>query len=346
MKRSVQCEPEIDAAIVAELERLEGLHSDRLEPRLELLAEILRQDRLGLLVGICVLLPLDLGARDLRRACRQLGEVELHDRQRLGLVVAEHGDVELAAFDVLLDQGRGVELGVDVVDALHQLLDRAAYRAELDADRAVLARRLHDHRELDVVGVLGAAAEHRGEVRGVDAVEREDLLGQRLVLREVQAVRAGAGVAPPEQLQERRHVRVVAVVPRERLDQVEDQVGLGLGDLDQARRRAVEAQEHGVVAVLLERLVDFLDVLVRGLALGARLVPFLALVVFPPVVVENADAELGHVVFPFLGTRGPSPWAPGSAQDEPPARQVVHRHRGAVRRQLHEVSALLAGFRL
>src|SRR5207244_11070987 len=67
-----------------------------------------------------------------------------------------------------------VELGVDVVDALHQLLDRVAHRAELDADRAILARRLHDHRELDVVGVLGAPAIDRAEVRRVDAVEGED----------------------------------------------------------------------------------------------------------------------------------------------------------------------------
>ena len=50
-----------------------------------------------------------------------------------------------------------VEVGVDVVDALHQLLEAAAHRAEVDADRAVLECRLHDHRELDVVGVLDAA---------------------------------------------------------------------------------------------------------------------------------------------------------------------------------------------
>ena len=39
---------------------------------------------------------------------------------------------------------------------------------------------------------------------------------------------------------------------------------------------------------------------------------------------------------PPLGTRGPVPWAPGSAQDELSARQIVHGQRGAVRGQLHE----------
>ena len=54
---------------------------------------------------------------------------------------------------------------------------------ELDADRAVLARRLDDDRKLEVVREIEPAAERPREHRRVDAVELEDLLRHRLVLR-------------------------------------------------------------------------------------------------------------------------------------------------------------------
>src|SRR6185436_13381367 len=107
-----------------------------------------------------------------------------------------------------------------------------------------------DHRERDVVRMLGTPAVHGGEVGRVDAVEREDLLGERLVLRQVETVRAGAGELAAEQLEKGGDVRVVAVLARKRLDQVEDQVGLRLRELDQALRGAVEAKEDGTVAGL------------------------------------------------------------------------------------------------
>ena len=112
-----------------------------------------------------------------------------------------------------------------------------------------------------------------------------------------------------QHLEEGRDVAVLGVVAAEGLDQVEDQVGLGVGQLDQALARAVEAQEDRVVPGLLEGLVDVLHVLVGGLALGAG--PFGALLVLaPPVVVEHADPQLRHCVPAFAcGPRSSGPCA-------------------------------------
>src|SRR5262249_39897543 len=139
----------------------------------------------------------------------------------------------------------------------------------------------------------GAPAIDRAEVGCVDAVEGEDLLGQVLVLRQVEPARSGAGEAAAEQLEVTRDVRVVAVVAGERLDQIEQQVGLRARQLDQALARAVDANEDRIVPGLLERFVDGLDIFVGGFLLGA--LPFDPLLVLvPPVVVENADPQFGH----------------------------------------------------
>jgi hypothetical protein len=165
----------------------------------------------------------------LRRALGQAREVELDHRQRLGLAVAEHRDVHLAAFDVLLDQDRRVELLLQLVDALHEVLDRLAQRVERDADRAVLARGLDDHRELQVVRPVEAPAMHGGEIRRPDPVEGEDLLGERLVLREVEAARPGAVYFLCSRVEVGGEVDVLGVVAGPRLGEVEDQVALEIG---------------------------------------------------------------------------------------------------------------------
>ena len=67
-----------------------------------------------------VRLPLGLRAQDLRRAFGQAREVHLDRRKGDRLAVAQHADVELPPFDVLLDQGRVVHLFVDLDDPLHQ----------------------------------------------------------------------------------------------------------------------------------------------------------------------------------------------------------------------------------
>jgi hypothetical protein len=72
---------------------------------------------------------------------------------------------------------------VEPVDPFHQLADRVDHGAELDADRPVLARRLDDDWEMQVVREIETAAEGLRKDRRVDAVELEDLLREGFVLR-------------------------------------------------------------------------------------------------------------------------------------------------------------------
>ena len=134
-----------------------------------------------------------------------------------------------------------VEIGVDGVDPLHQLLDRSDHRVELDADRAVLALRLHDDRKVDVVRPVEAAPVDGREIGRADAVEGEDLLGDRLVLREVEPVRAGAGVGDPEEIEVGGDVDVLGVVARVGLGEVENQVEIGARERLQRAGAAVQA---------------------------------------------------------------------------------------------------------
>src|ERR1051325_3615185 len=101
------------------------------------------------------------------------------------------------------------------VHALHQLAYGVDDRAELDANRSVLARRLDDDGELKVVGKIEAASVALRKGRRVDAVEREDLLRNRLVLREHQAVRARACVLLANELEIAGDFEVGGVVPVE-----------------------------------------------------------------------------------------------------------------------------------
>ena len=109
----------------------------------------------------------------------------------------------------------------------------------------------------EVVREIEAAAERAREHRRVDAVELEDLLRDRLVLRVEQAVRSGAGEALAEQLEVGGDAVVRGVVAGERFGQVEDQIAIQLREGVQAFRRSVEDVEVGVVPELAERLGDF-----------------------------------------------------------------------------------------
>ena len=112
--------------------------------------------------------------------------------------------------------------------------------------------------KLQVVREIEPAAERLGEDRRVDAVEREDLLRDRLVLRQHQAVRARAGVVLADQLEEAGDLEVGGVVVGKRLGQVEHQVAFDPRQRQQALRRAVELVHHRLVTELGQRLGDLL----------------------------------------------------------------------------------------
>ena len=142
------------------------------------------------------------------------------------------------------------------VDPLHQLADRADDGVEFDADGAVLARRLHDDRELEVVRKVEASAIRAREHRRVDPVELEDLLRDRLVLRVHQPVRAGAGEAFPDQLEVGGDAEIREVVAGERLGEVEHEVAVHPREGVEALDRSVEAVQGRVVSELAERFDD------------------------------------------------------------------------------------------
>jgi hypothetical protein len=181
-----------------------------------------------------------------------------------------------------------------LVDALHQVLDRLAQRVERDPDRAVLARGLDDHRELQVVRPVEAPAVHARKIRSADPVEGEDLLGKRLVLREVEAAGAGARVLAMEQVEVGGEVDVLGVVARPRLGEVEHEVALGVGEHLERLGRAVHLDVERRMPVRPERLVDLLAIFLFGLPAAARRLRLLRLLAVVPHVVEHRNPQLGH----------------------------------------------------
>ena len=145
-------------------------------------------------------------------------------------VVAEHADVELAPFDVLLGQRGVAERLVDVRHAFHELLGVAHERALVDADRRVHAQRLDEERHAQVAAGLEVGLRvERGEVRVGNLLEREQLLRQRLVLLEEDLAGSAAGVGQLEQVEHARDShRAAQDVVAERLDEIEHELRLAL----------------------------------------------------------------------------------------------------------------------
>ena len=142
------------------------------------------------------------------------------------------------------------------------------------------------------------SAIRRREERRLDSVEREDLLGERLVLGEVHRVRSGPRVVEVEELQVGRDVHVLRVVAGVGLGQVEDEVRVELRERDERLLGAVEHLVERLVPELAQGLEDLLAVRLLALLLpalpadgflrrrlGRRLLLF-------PDVVEDGDFQL------------------------------------------------------
>src|SRR5262249_14486217 len=144
-------QPEVDARVIAKPERLEGGDGGAPHRIVNVVGKFRHQD-LTAAIGARAFGPFHLGTGDVGRALRKVREIELDGRQGFGLEVAEDAYIDVAAVDVLLDEDWVVELGMELIDTLHELLDISGERVEADADRAVLAGGLDDDRELDVLG--------------------------------------------------------------------------------------------------------------------------------------------------------------------------------------------------
>src|SRR6185312_13292727 len=112
--------------------------------------------------------------------------------------------------------------------------------AVIDADGSVLGNRFDDQRKFNVVRVIGAAFVGSGEVRRLDFVKVENLLGDGFVLREIESLRIAASVGDVQQFEVSGDVLVHGVIAGVRLGEVDDEVGAAFGQRQQRLILAVE----------------------------------------------------------------------------------------------------------
>ncbi len=193
------------------------------------LGQIERRPAVDAVLVLVVDAPLHALGRDVLRAVRHVLEEQLPHRQRLQRLVAHDADIDLAAFDVLLDDRRGADAFVDERHALFQLLVGVDHRGLRDADGRLLRERFHDERERQALVAADRPARTKHvELGHMDAVIRQELFRQRLVAREQQAARIASGVRHLQQLEVADDVLVEDRHIVERLEQVEGDVGLPL----------------------------------------------------------------------------------------------------------------------
>src|ERR1700733_784316 len=115
------------------------------------------------------------------------------------------------------------------------------HRGLRDAKGSILDRRFDEQRKFQLAwhAQTRVAPAYR-EARCRNAMEREELLTQELVAREHEATRVAAGIGLAQQLEKGDDVLIVSDYPAELLEQIEDDVGLPVGD-----RGAQFGQEFG-----------------------------------------------------------------------------------------------------
>ena len=169
--------------------------------------------------------PFDSFGRNPAGVLRQLVHDQLPDRQDVDLPIAHHSDIELAPFDVLLDEGASPYARVDEVDALLEfvvILDNGRLR---DPERRLFGHRFDNEGKGQPLGPFDLPPlRHHHEIRERDAMEREQLLRQDFVARQHQPPRVTAGVRHVQQFQIRHDVLVVYRHPIELFEQIEGDV--------------------------------------------------------------------------------------------------------------------------
>ena len=175
---------------------------------------------------------LDLFGGDEPGALRHAAELELPDREHAKPLIAEHADVELAALDKLLGDGRGAYAVVDETHALGKLLVAVHHRCLRDAPRGILIQALDDERKGEArrAADLAPQREH-GKRRQRDAMIDQELLRQILAAREHEPTRIAAGIGDSQQFEIARDVLVIDGFAVKLLEQIEDDVRLPALDL-------------------------------------------------------------------------------------------------------------------
>src|SRR5262249_36640645 len=140
-------EAAIDARIAVEVERAIDALRCALDRFNELRREVLGRAHRDVVALLVLQIVLDLFSGDKPRALRHAAELELPDWEDAQPIVTQHADIELAALDILLGNGRGADAVVDEAHALGELFIAVHYRRLRNAPRGILVQALDDERE-------------------------------------------------------------------------------------------------------------------------------------------------------------------------------------------------------
>lgn len=218
-------EPQVDAAIVTALERFESRARD-VDAALGEGRGQLDEPRRALDANGRFGVPLRLVRDDARLVGEGRSELNLGERQRATAGVAQERNVDFATVDVLLDQRRLVKRTQHAADGFAQARSIVNHRVEVDADRSVFTRRLHDERkrQLDADQFFDARDDDGGW-RG-HSTRAQNFFRLVLVQRERERQRRRTGEGEARELEHRGHQRFTAAVSAERLAQIHDDVRL------------------------------------------------------------------------------------------------------------------------
>ena len=180
--------------------------------------EVPRLARADAVLVLVLAAPLHPLRRDAAGLIRHLVHHEFPDRKHLQVRIAHHPDIELASFDVPLDEGSSADIVVDKCHPFPQLLIVVDNRGLRNPQRCLFADRLHDQWEGQVFGSPHHAMQgHDHEFRVWNTMVRHHLLRQRLVARKHEAAWIAAGVGNAHQFEIGHHVLVVDRPPVELL---------------------------------------------------------------------------------------------------------------------------------
>ena len=256
----------VDPAVIAHAQGAVGVHGRLLELGAHLVRDF-GHNGFRALVLSTFLIPFRLGIKHVRLAVGHRRKVHFDGRKRLRFRVAQNADIKFTAFNVFFHQRGVVNSLVYVADAVDHLGGAVDERFGVDADGGVHAQRLDEQRQTQAAGRLqrGVLREH-GEFRVAHAVEGEQLLGQRLVLLDVELAGAATGVRQTHQVEEADDADGAELVVAERLHEVENEVGLSpFQPGRQLSNVAVDAEDGNLVLALFQGLGDLIhhDVIFR-----------------------------------------------------------------------------------
>src|SRR5688572_14317052 len=228
VKLAVVREPVIQSGITTQAQMTVDALRQQFEPVLEFFRQFsgfCHEPDLLLIVGI----PFQPAGGDVQRAFGQIVDHELPRRVGLESSVADHADVDLATFDVLLRYGIAIGCAMDELDSFLEFLVIVNDRRLGYAYRTLFNDRLYKQGKSKPRGARDLLALWKDtETRYGDAVVRQNLLGERLIMRKRQPSRIAARVRLSQEFEVADDVLIEERMPVELFEQVKRDVRLVL----------------------------------------------------------------------------------------------------------------------